>query len=55
MKTLEKIKKCLESLVNVDDWDACPFCGRNQRPEGIKMRNHDEDCPVELAREILDA
>ena len=52
MNSFEKIDKCLKALVDVNDWDACPFCGRNQRGV-IVMRPHDEDCPVRLAEEIV--
>jgi hypothetical protein len=49
--TLEKILTCLKALDNVNDWDACPFCGRDQRDP---YRDHDDDCPVKLAAEVLD-
>ena len=51
----EKIDKCLKSLVEVNDWEACPFCGRNQRSsDRVTTRPHDDDCPVKLAEEVID-
>jgi hypothetical protein len=52
MTSKEKIARCLKSLISVNDWDACPFCGRNQRGE-IDERPHDSDCPVKLADEVI--
>jgi hypothetical protein len=54
MNCFEKIDKCLKALVDVNDWDACPFCGRNQRcSDRFTTRDHDVDCPVKLAEEVL--
>jgi hypothetical protein len=49
----ENINKCLQSLVSVNDWDVCPFCGRNQRSNITVLRPHDDDCPVKLASDII--
>ena len=52
MTKKEKTVVCLKALVDVNDWDACPFCGRDQRFNVIVMRPHDDDCPVKLAGEV---
>jgi hypothetical protein len=49
----KKLSKCLQALVDVNDWDACPFCGRNQRSEVLFPQEHDSDCPVLIADEII--
>jgi len=52
MNSFEKIDRCLKALVDVNDWDSCPFCGRDQHDGNINIRPHDEDCPVKLAEEV---
>lgn len=57
MNTFQKIDACLRALAGVDEWDikGCPFCGKRQEDKyGYRQSNHEEDCPVKLAQEILD-
>jgi len=46
-------ERCLRALVGINEWDACPFCGRNQRDYLINLKPHDDDCPVKIAEELV--